>query len=127
MKLIEKAGVVLIVAGPRRSGRLWAVRGVRRSGGSRGCPSAHTHSAPGGGRVGLVFVVVAVLVDRLRRRKDEDIRGGRLLIIATTDSIDGKAHRQDHWGLVRGNSVRARHIGKDITAAIRNLGWRRGP
>ena len=24
-------------------------------------------------------------------------------------------------GLVRGNSVRARHIGKDITAAIRNL------
>ena len=42
------------------------------------------------------------------------------MIIATTDSIDGKCTVKT-LGLVRGNSVRARHIGKDITAAIRNL------
>ena len=42
------------------------------------------------------------------------------MIIATTDSIDGKCAVKT-LGLVRGNSVRARHIGKDITAAIRNL------
>ena len=42
------------------------------------------------------------------------------MIIATTDSIDGKRTVKT-LGLVRGNSVRARHIGKDITAAIRNL------
>ena len=42
------------------------------------------------------------------------------MIIATTDSIDGKRTVKT-LGLVRCNSVRARHIGKDITAAIRNL------
>ena len=42
------------------------------------------------------------------------------MIIATTDSIGGKCTVKT-LGLVRGNSVRARHIGKDITAAIRNL------
>jgi uncharacterized protein YbjQ (UPF0145 family) len=42
------------------------------------------------------------------------------LIIATTDSIDGMRTVKT-LGLVRDNSVRARHIGKDITAAIRNL------
>ena len=42
------------------------------------------------------------------------------MIIATTDRIDGMRTVKT-LGLVRGNSVRARHIGKDITAAIRNL------
>jgi uncharacterized protein YbjQ (UPF0145 family) len=42
------------------------------------------------------------------------------LIIATTEKIDGMPTVKT-LGLVRGNSVRARHIGKDITAGIRNL------
>ena len=42
------------------------------------------------------------------------------MIIATTEKIDGMPTVKT-LGLVRGNSVRARHIGKDITAGIRNL------
>ena len=42
------------------------------------------------------------------------------MIIATTEEIDGMPTVKT-LGLVRGNSVRARHIGKDITAGIRNL------
>ena len=42
------------------------------------------------------------------------------MIIATTEEVDGMRTVKT-LGLVRGNSVRARHIGKDITAGIRNL------
>lgn len=42
------------------------------------------------------------------------------MIITTTDSIEGSPTVKV-FGLVRGNSVRARHVGRDITAAFRNL------
>ncbi|HUX01153.1 MAG: YbjQ family protein [Phycisphaerae bacterium] len=42
------------------------------------------------------------------------------MILATTDSIAGKTIRQT-LGIVRGNTVRARHIGKDIKALLRNI------
>jgi uncharacterized protein YbjQ (UPF0145 family) len=42
------------------------------------------------------------------------------MIVATTDLVPGKKVVQT-VGLVRGNSVRARHIGRDIMAAFRNL------
>ncbi len=42
------------------------------------------------------------------------------MIIATTEEIDGM-RTVKALGLVRGNSVRARHIGKDITAGLRTL------
>ncbi|MBI2873027.1 MAG: YbjQ family protein [Chloroflexi bacterium] len=42
------------------------------------------------------------------------------MIIVTTDEIPGRRVTKV-LGLVRGNSVRARHIGRDIVAALRNI------
>jgi uncharacterized protein YbjQ (UPF0145 family) len=42
------------------------------------------------------------------------------MIVATTDSIAGKRVVKT-IGLVRGNTIRARHIGRDIMAALRNV------
>lgn len=42
------------------------------------------------------------------------------MIIATTDQIAGKKISKT-LGLVRGNTIRARHIGRDIMAVFRNL------
>ena len=42
------------------------------------------------------------------------------MIVSTTDSINGKRVVRT-LGLVRGNTVRARHLGRDITASLRNL------
>lgn len=43
-----------------------------------------------------------------------------MIIIATTPDVHGKSIRRT-LGLVRGNTIRARAIGRDITAALRNL------
>ncbi len=42
------------------------------------------------------------------------------MIISTTETIQGR-EIQKTIGLVRGNTIRARHIGRDIMAAIRTL------
>ena len=42
------------------------------------------------------------------------------MIIVTTDVIQGKTIKK-HLGLVRGNTIRARHIGRDIAAALKNI------
>jgi uncharacterized protein YbjQ (UPF0145 family) len=42
------------------------------------------------------------------------------MIVVSTDSIAGKRVVRT-LGIVRGNAVRARHVGKDILAAFRNL------
>ncbi|MFW5848748.1 MAG: YbjQ family protein [Spirochaetota bacterium] len=42
------------------------------------------------------------------------------MILATTESIPGKRVTAV-LGLVRGNTIRARHLGKDIAAAFRNI------
>lgn len=42
------------------------------------------------------------------------------IIIVTTDSIVGKKVTKT-LGLVRGNCIRARHLGKDILAGLRNI------
>ncbi len=42
------------------------------------------------------------------------------MIVVTSDSICGKRVIRT-LGLVRGNTIRARHVGKDIMAAFRNL------
>ncbi|RLG38292.1 MAG: YbjQ family protein [Thermoproteota archaeon] len=42
------------------------------------------------------------------------------MIVTTTDNIPGKRIVKT-LGLVRGNTIRARHIGRDIVAALRNL------
>ena len=42
------------------------------------------------------------------------------MIITTTDSIPGKQITQT-FGLVRGNTIRARHVGRDIMAGLKNL------
>ena len=42
------------------------------------------------------------------------------MIVSTTDTICGKRIVRT-LGLARGNTVRARHVGRDIAASIRNL------
>lgn len=42
------------------------------------------------------------------------------MIITTTETIPGKRVAKT-LGLVRGNTIRARHVGRDILAALRNL------
>ena len=42
------------------------------------------------------------------------------MIVVTTDRVGGKRVVRT-LGLVRGNTIRARHVGKDIMAALRNL------
>ena len=43
-----------------------------------------------------------------------------MMIVVTSESIAGKRIVKT-LGLVRGNTVRARHIGKDIMAGLRNV------
>ena len=42
------------------------------------------------------------------------------MIVVTTETVPGK-RIVNALGLVRGNTVRARHIGKDILAGLRNI------
>jgi uncharacterized protein YbjQ (UPF0145 family) len=42
------------------------------------------------------------------------------MILVTTDFVPGKTIKKN-LGLVRGNTIRARHIGRDISAALRNI------
>ena len=42
------------------------------------------------------------------------------MIIATNDTIPGKKISHS-FGLVRGNTIRARHLGKDILAVFRHI------
>jgi uncharacterized protein YbjQ (UPF0145 family) len=42
------------------------------------------------------------------------------MIIATSSAIPGKEIKKS-FGVVRGNTIRARHIGKDILAVLKNL------
>ena len=42
------------------------------------------------------------------------------MIITTTDTVEGK-RIAEVYGLVMGNTVRARHLGKDIMALLRNV------
>lgn len=42
------------------------------------------------------------------------------MIVTTTEAIQGKRIVQT-FGLVRGNTIRARHIGRDIMAGLKNI------
>ncbi|MFP4165005.1 MAG: YbjQ family protein [Chitinispirillaceae bacterium] len=42
------------------------------------------------------------------------------MIVTTTDEVPGK-NIVKTFGLVRGNTIRARHVGNDIVAALKNL------
>ncbi|NIO00852.1 MAG: heavy metal-binding domain-containing protein [Candidatus Latescibacteria bacterium] len=42
------------------------------------------------------------------------------MIITTTEAIPGKQIKRI-LGIVRGNTIRARHLGRDITAAFKNI------
>ena len=42
------------------------------------------------------------------------------MIIVTTEEIPGKTIKKA-LGLVRGNTIRARHIGRDVMAGLRNI------
>lgn len=42
------------------------------------------------------------------------------MITSTTETIPGKRIEQS-FGLVRGNTIRARHVGRDIMAVLKNV------
>jgi len=42
------------------------------------------------------------------------------MLLSTTSSIEGKKTVK-HLGLVKGNTIRARHVGRDIMAGLRHI------
>ena len=59
--------------------------------------------------------------EMIRSRNDGAITGfQRRLVITTTDAVAGREIAAT-LGLVRGNTIRARHIGRDIMAVFRNM------
>jgi uncharacterized protein YbjQ (UPF0145 family) len=42
------------------------------------------------------------------------------MIIVTTEEVSGKTVKE-HLGLVKGNTIRARHLGHDLMALLRNF------
>ncbi|MDH3746198.1 MAG: heavy metal-binding domain-containing protein, partial [Acidobacteriota bacterium] len=42
------------------------------------------------------------------------------MIVSTTATIEGR-HITRTLGMVRGNTIRARHIGRDVVAVLRNV------
>ncbi|MFB0566486.1 MAG: YbjQ family protein [Candidatus Aminicenantaceae bacterium] len=42
------------------------------------------------------------------------------MILVTTDHVPGKTVKKN-LGLVRGNTIRARHLGRDVMAFLRNI------
>ncbi|MHC4436642.1 MAG: YbjQ family protein [Planctomycetota bacterium] len=42
------------------------------------------------------------------------------MLMSTTETIEGKKIIK-HLGLVKGNTIRARHVGRDIMAGLRNI------
>lgn len=42
------------------------------------------------------------------------------MIIVTTEEVSGKTVKK-HLGIVRGNTIRARHLGRDIMAFLRHI------
>ena len=42
------------------------------------------------------------------------------MLLSTTETIEGK-RIDETFGLVRGNTIRARHVGRDIMAGLRTL------
>lgn len=42
------------------------------------------------------------------------------MLISNLEIIPGK-HIREHFGLVQGNSVRAKHVGRDIMAGLKNI------
>ncbi|MBM3285161.1 MAG: YbjQ family protein [Candidatus Aminicenantes bacterium] len=42
------------------------------------------------------------------------------MIIVTTEEVSGKTIKK-HLGIVRGNTIRARHLGRDIMAFLRHI------
>lgn len=54
------------------------------------------------------------------RLETGSLQGGHPMIVTTTDSVPGR-ETAEVLGLVRGNTIRARHLGKDIVALLRNI------
>jgi uncharacterized protein YbjQ (UPF0145 family) len=52
-------------------------------------------------------------------RKGE-IQGGRKMIVVTTEQLEGKRITET-LGLVRGSTIRDRHVGRDVMAGLRNI------
>jgi len=48
------------------------------------------------------------------------IRKGGILILTNIEEIPGK-NIVEHFGLVSGSTIRAKHIGKDILAGLKNI------
>jgi uncharacterized protein YbjQ (UPF0145 family) len=52
--------------------------------------------------------------------REGEVQGGRELIVVTTEQIEGKK-TVETLGLVKGSTIRARHVGRDIMAGLRNI------
>jgi uncharacterized protein YbjQ (UPF0145 family) len=52
--------------------------------------------------------------------REGEVQGGREFIVVTTEQIEGRK-KVETLGLVKGSTIRARHVGRDIMAGLRNI------
>lgn len=69
---------------------------------------------------GAVILFVSLLRERLAVRKSDRYSREVEMIVVTTEAIAGMKIVRT-LGIVRGNTIRARHIGKDIKAIFRHI------
>ena len=61
-------------------------------------------------------VAVALVRDRIQSGLAEDLE----MILSTLEAVPGK-EIVEHLGIVQGSTVRAKHIGRDIAASLKNI------
>ena len=71
--------------------------------------------------LGLAFLLISVLRQRLIERKTDKYKDVEILMLVVTSEAIGGKRIVRSLGMVRGNTVRARNVGKDIKATFRAL------
>jgi uncharacterized protein YbjQ (UPF0145 family) len=51
---------------------------------------------------------------------DREVKGGEWVILTNVETVPGK-RIVEHFGLVQGSTIRAKHVGRDIMASLKNL------
>ena len=58
--------------------------------------------------------------ERIEAKNEQRLETARTILVSSTDSIPGRV-MGDYLGLVRGGTCRAKHVGRDIAAGLKNI------
>jgi uncharacterized protein YbjQ (UPF0145 family) len=56
----------------------------------------------------------------LKQSASDDIRRGSFMILTNVETVPGRS-TVEHYGLVSGSTVRAKHVGRDFMASLKNI------